>query len=716
MRWKEIWFPLKDIGGLVAASPHAALNVERSGGRLKVGLCPLLPIDDDLIITLAGERIFGRRLKLRPMETLIETIDGVGGEGEVVIALGREKLRWASGDRERNRLSRPMTAPEAFRWTSAEGLYVAGEELLKQRSYDDALAKLLACLEKEPGHVRAHTRAAEIYFRRAEYAKALDHARKALAVDAYDAGANFVYGTINRELGRYADAKDGFGWAARSLEFRSASYEQLAEVSFIEKKPERAAEYARRSLDYNAYNLNARWLQAILFRLGDDKAAAASALDGILTLDPLSHSARFERYLLEPDESSRRDFISLIRNELPHETYLELALSYYRLGLRREAVEVLNMAPFQPMVDLWLAYLDRETEAAKSREHLRAAAAASPYLVFSHRREDIPVLRWAEANGAGWKVTYYLALALWNAGQKEEARDLFKRLADTPDWGTFYLVRARWLENEEGPERALADIRKAIELDKDDWRAWRAETGFFSRLGKYEQALRSAQEIYRRRPDRPALAMDFAKALLRTGRYSECLKVLERTTILPYEGAGEGRELHRQAWLLSAALELRKSNSRAASVAAKKARLWPENLGAGMPFDVDERLEDFIQAAAAQKAGDREKAEALYAAVCAATGKFQSSWDSIKLLGALAFRRTGRKDAADRLMADWRSARGGEDPMFAWAMASYQGDEKRVAEVEAGLRAGAAGSSWDLGTGDRYLFLVREILAADSKK
>ncbi len=26
-RWKEIWFPVKDIGGLVAASPHGALNV-----------------------------------------------------------------------------------------------------------------------------------------------------------------------------------------------------------------------------------------------------------------------------------------------------------------------------------------------------------------------------------------------------------------------------------------------------------------------------------------------------------------------------------------------------------------------------------------------------------------------------------------------------------------------------------------------------------------
>jgi tetratricopeptide (TPR) repeat protein len=79
-----------------------------------------------------------------------------------------------------------------------------------------------------------------------------------------------------------ADAKDGFGWAARSLEFRSAAYEQLAEIYVVEKQLERAAEYARRSLDYNAYNLNARQLQAVLFRLGNDREAAVGALE-ILT-------------------------------------------------------------------------------------------------------------------------------------------------------------------------------------------------------------------------------------------------------------------------------------------------------------------------------------------------------------------------------------------------------------------------------------------------
>jgi len=712
MRWREIWFPLKDIGGLVAASPYAALNVERAEGRLKIGLCPLQSIDDELVVSLGGETIFNQRLMLKPMETFIRTIEAGGKNGEIAVSLGQEKLNWAGRDREMNRLSRPFVAPGDFNWSSAEGLYVAGEELAKERDYDGALKKYLASLEKEPGHVRALTRIAEVFFRRTEYLKALEYARKALAIDAYDAGANFIYGVINRETGRHADAKDGFGWAARSLEFRSAAYEQLAELSIIERRLERAAAYAGRSLDYNAYNMSARELQAILFRLGDERKAAAGALDEIFRIDPLSHFARFELSLLDETRAGREAFTSFIRSELPHETYLELAMLYFRLGLMDEAAKVLGLAPSHPVVDYWLAYLWREKDEAKSRQSLEKAEAASPRLVFPHRREDIPVLRWAAAKTAGWKTSYYLGLVLWNAGVIEEAKELFKGLADKPDWATFYLTRARLLESEGDRERDLADLQKAIRLDKEDWRAWRSQTGFFEKGGDYEHALQSAQAIYLKQPEKPALAMDYAKALLRAGKYADCLEVLGRTNILPYEGAWEGRDLYRQGHLLSAAIDIKNKRYKEAVDSAEKAKLWPDHLGVGKPFDVDERLENFILAAAFEKTGNREKAAALYASICGQTDEFRTSWDSAHLLGAIALKKSGKGDDADRLLADWRAARGEEDPVYVWASARYHGDEKGADGVLSKLRSRAQGAAWDLGSGDRNFPVVIEIVSA----
>ena len=716
MHWKEIWFPVKDIGGLVAASPYAALNVESAKGTLKVGLCPLRAIDDDLVITLDGELVFSRRLTLKPMETFSQAIETGVKTGEVRLTLGREKLRWTSRDKEANKLSRPVVSPKDFNWSSAEGLYVAGEELARQRSYEEALAKFRACLEKEPGHVRALTRMAEIRFRRTECKEALDCAKKALAIDAYDPGANFIYGVVNRSLGSYADAKDGFSWAARSLEFRSASYEQLAELNILEENRTRAAEYARRSLEYNAYNLNARGLQALLLRLDNDGKAATAALDEICRIDPLSHFSRFERYLLDPSPANREAFISLIRGELPHETYLELACFYFNLGLMEEAAKVLGLAPSHPLIHYWLAYLGRNKDEAESRRHIQEAEAASPQLVFPYRQEDIPVLRWAAEKTAGWKTSYYLGLALWNFGKIEETKELFRNLADIPDFAAFYLTRARLFENEGDRENTLADIQRSIRLDKEDWRAWRAQTGFYEKQGDNKRALQSARAIYEKRPEKPALAMDYAKSLLRTGQYAECIRVLERTAVLPYEGAWEGRDLYRQAHLLSAALSLKEKKYGAAAASVEKARLWPENLGVGKPFDVDERLENYILAAAAEKKGDRENAGKLYASVGADSDKFRSSWDSVHLLGAMALKKAGKADEAGRLFADWRGARGGEDPVFSWAIAKYNGDEPGAQSVLSKLKSTAGGAAWDLGTGDRSFSLIIEIIAAVSQK
>jgi tetratricopeptide (TPR) repeat protein len=709
MRWKEIWFPVKDIGGMVAASPYAALNVSRDKDKLRVGLCPLQSIDDDFLIRLAGEQIYAKHLNLKPLETFIQEVDPGGKEGEIAVSLGDEKLRWTSGNKERDRLSRPILAPKDFDWTSAEGLYVAGEESAKQRSCAEALAKFLSCLEKEPGHVRALTRVAELYFKRAEYEKAKKYALRALAVDAYDAGANFIYGVTSRELDCLADAKDGFGWAARSLEFRSAAYEQLAEISLLEKNLERAGDYAGRALDYNRYNLEARQVQAIIARLKNNKEAAFQALREILQIDPLNHFARVENYFLEPSVKSREAFTSLIRNELPHETYLELGLSYVRLGLESEASQVLEMSPPGPVIHYWLAYLFREKDSAKSGLYLKKASEESPQFVFPSRLETLPVLRWAAAKSNIWKTSYYLGLILWNLGRDEEAKRLLEGLADTPDWSPFYLARAKMFAAEKDRQKVLSDIQKAIELDKASWRAWRALTDFYDKNGKYPEALRSALTIYKKYPEKPALAMDYAKALLHNGKFGECLDVCNRTTVLPYEGAWEGRDLFRQANLYSAVRSLAKGNPHQAVAFAEKAKLWPEHLGVGKPFDVDERMENYLVATAYEKLGDRKKAETFYAAVCADTEKFRANWGAGHYVGALAWKKLGQEAEAKALLEEWKT-RQPESASARWAILKFSGDEVEADEILKKLAVETLGYPWNLASWDNQFPALLKIL------
>ena len=89
------------------------------------------------------------------------------------------------------------------------------EALERGRSYQAALEKYLAVLDKDPSNVRALTRIATLYTRRAEYETALEYAHKALDFVMYDPDANYIYGVIARRMGNLVDAKETLGWAAR---------------------------------------------------------------------------------------------------------------------------------------------------------------------------------------------------------------------------------------------------------------------------------------------------------------------------------------------------------------------------------------------------------------------------------------------------------------------------------------------------------------------
>ena len=725
-RWKEIWFPVKDIGGLVTASPHGALNVTRDGqGGLRIGLSPIRPIDDDLTIWSGGRKIFSKHLSLAPMESFIQAINSGDKAdddgGEITVDLGNGKLRWSSLDKERNKLDRPLASPPDYDWTSAEGLFQAGEELVRQREWERAMRKFEDCLAKEPHHLKALTRLSELHFRRAEYGKARECARTALAVHTYDPEANFIYGCVNRALGKRADAKDGFGWASRSMALRTASYTELAALACAEKDFERAADYARRSIDFNTLNVPGYEILAAAYRHLNNTDEAGKAAARLLEIDPLNHAARFERYLAEPTADSLKSFASMVRNELPHETYLEIAAFYAGLGLEDDARRVLEAMPPHPLGQFWLAHLLRDKAPAESRALADKAGGTTPAFVFPFRKEMIPVLEWAVSGSDSWKPKYYLALLFWNVGRGDEARALFERCGEAPDFAPFYLARAKFIETAaqfpegkkeaaEGPNaRILSDLKRAQGLDSGDWKIQQA---LFSRCvttGRFAEALEVARKASQKEGAYFILAMDYAKALLIGGKYESALEVLKSARILPYEGAWEGRDLHRQANLYLASREIAKKRYRQALRFVEAARAWPEHLGVGKPFDTDERLENYLAAVSHERAGDRRQAEKYYEAVVADSRKFGDSWDASRYISALAMTRRGMNGQAGEFILAWKK-KFPDCPAAAWASAKMSGDEKKAGEILAGLEASIPGYPWNLAAFDREFPVVLEIL------
>ncbi len=689
-RWKEIWYPIKEIGGLVDGSPYGSLNVQREGNNLLLGICALQELNENLVVTVGKNEVFSQRISLKPMEVYKESVFLPEIQGDVVVTVGEKKLFYSS-NKEANRLQRPLIMDKDFDWLSPEGLFIAGEEFARQREYSAAIVKFLDCIKKDPSHIRAMTRAAELYFRRSEYDLALTYASRVLAVDTYNPGGNFIYALVCSRLGKKVDAKEAFGWSARSMEYRSASYAQLAVLFLQENDLFRAEEYARRSLDYNAYNLTGYEILAVIFRLRGEIDKAESNLTRLLEIDPLCHMARFERHLLDRENNSLEYFNSLIRSEFPQETYLETALFYIQLGQDKEAVQILKMSPPTPVINTWLAWIYREKDPDQSRVYLENAVTASPYLIFPFRQESLPVFRWAASQRNSWKFRYYLGLILCHLERLKEAKKLFLDCGQEPDFAPFYLMRGRLLIGEIKSDSVLNDYKKAAVLEKKDWRAPHLMTDYLLSLERNEEALQISGEFYRQNPEHYVLAMDYARSLLKVDHFEDCLSVLKKATILPYEGAGEGHEVYRQANILLAAQNLASGEYGKAVVLAEGAKEWPENLGVGRPFERDERLENFVLALAFEKNGEKEKSRQSYQNIVDFTEKRKLSWDTNHIFGVMALKRLGKDQAAQSLLDSWKQARPAQNRAVMWtsALLAQNTQEMSVLKNESNIGGGA---------------------------
>ena len=145
----------------------------------------------------------------------------------------------------------------------------------------------------------------------------------------YDPAANYIYGVISRRLGRSTDAKETLR-LGRPLDRIPVGRLSSGwpRSPFWKRDFDRAEDYARghrfRRLQSSAYEV----LIAAL-RMQRKTAEAEAAIDRLLDFDPLDHQARFERYLLSGRSEDVKAFQSMIRNELPHETYLEVGPLLY---------------------------------------------------------------------------------------------------------------------------------------------------------------------------------------------------------------------------------------------------------------------------------------------------------------------------------------------------------------------------------------------------
>ncbi|MGC8642184.1 MAG: DUF5107 domain-containing protein, partial [Isosphaeraceae bacterium] len=655
--WTEYWLPVKGIKGFVSASPYGALNViGAKTDRLVIRVSPTRPLHDKLQV-LDGDRLLHeRQLDLRPMKEVEEVVKLAAVPRQLRVCIGGDKLEYVAGDSDV--LSRPREAPADFDWGSAQGLYFRGKEQMRQRAYKQAAEAFRACLKKDPNHVPALVDLASLANRRGDAAAARGFARKALSIDTYDPAANFQFGLASVALGHKADEEDAFSIAALSNGWRSAAHTALARLYLRQRRYDRALAFAESSMDNDRRNLDGLQLQAVIRRLKGDGGGADAVLKSLLALDPLNHFARFERYLL--GRASREDFTVLIRNELPHETYLELACWYHGVGLDEDAAKVLELAPPSAECLCWLAYLRKDARL------LARAEAARPAFVFPFRPESVPVFEWACKESKAWQPRYFLALIRWSQEDLPKARELLGSCGDEPNFGPFYAVRAQV-----DRQNAVRDLKRAMQRDPAQWRYGFMLATEQMRRGDLAAALATAAASARRFPECGNLALLHARVLVLTGRYGEAAEILSTREFLPAEGVTDARGLYHETHLMLAAERMKAHAFADALRQIELAREWPERLGSGKPYDVDERLEDWLvcKCHVALKAPDDAR-RALATILAYQPGERENGPG--RLLRALALKQTGRADEGRVLIQGWLKQQP-DDEMARWASGVFEG-------------------------------------------
>ena len=673
--WTEFWFPVKETKGLKSALPAGSVNLLQNGSTCNLLFCPNEKTNGYMEVRSGRNVIYNKEIHADPMQVMADSFKYSGSYKSLSVWLNNILL--FDADREKYQIKRPVETPVGFNWETAYGHYLKGKEQERQRLYVVAGEEYRKALDKEPYFIPALVGLAHIAYRQADFNESLKYSFRALSIDTYDPDANLLYGLSSLALGDTSSAIDGFSIASESVSCRTAAYNELASVFLEQGNYQKALDYANKSLIYNQLGTEAIQMKILCLRRLMMQEKAIVALNELEENDPLNHFIRFERFIYDPSDKNKTQIKVNITNDLPQETYLEYALWYYKNGQLSDALKILEIAPQDsPMVLLWEGYLNNLTGKEQLASiNVEKALRISPNLVFPFRTESMKPLEWAKTFSADWKLNYYEGLIYINTGAVKKGLSLWMACGNNPDFFPFYISRSKLVDTTSA--QAFTDMEKALTLAGDDWRAGLYASKFFMSQGNLNKAENLAADFYNKYPQNYYLALQLAKVLELNKDYSGCVKLLQKTQVLPNEGATEGRTIWRNA-NIGLALDLMGAHKyRKALENIEMAKQWPSNLGVGKPYSVDERLENFISLQCFKKLNDNLSVGKMQKSIIGEAEPQYLSSDINDFLTAWLLKESGKKSEGDEIMKGLVE-KNSSSKIIQWCNVIYSGDLARA--------------------------------------
>ena len=592
-QWTEVWFPVKEIGGIKEASPLGAMNVIETDNIVEVKINAFKAAESNITVE-SGEKIQNQKIKTTPNS--IHTVSFQKPAGSYSIDIPGLELHY---NNEPKLIKRSFDNPEVIAQNTLEKTFLKAKDAQRYRDYQLAETLLNEIIEEDPLHLEARKELSFLYYRNGDYDKALSIANIGLQIDAYHNGLNYTAGITYMAKKDWINAKEHLGWAARSVTYRSSANTLLAQIHIIEKNYSDAIHYNQIALKFNTDNINALSQKALLYRILGDKENALQTISEIEEIDPINHFAVYEKYLLS--ENDKKTVVDSHRSEFPYQTFLELALFYYNRNIVNEAINVLEIGPKHLLNSLWISYLNQ------NQMDLSLLDSESIAFVFPFRKESLNMLEWVVDRNPSWKAKYLMGLNLIGRSQIQKGIQIFKDLGQNPNNHLFNYTRGMLFKKHQisGYQK---DLEKAYKQSPKNWRYAFSLAEDHFKLGNFSASLKIIQKTFNQDKDNYFAGMLLAQNLNKLKKYDQAIKLLKDLKILPYEHATEGRKIYTDAYVGSALESIIKGDYAKARSRLNSALIWPEHLGVGKPFNPEERWERFLLAYIEYRNQQTEKA------------------------------------------------------------------------------------------------------------
>lgn len=511
-----------------------------------------------------------------------------------------------------------------------ELFYIGMRNLQFHQAHTDPMDYFNEVLRRDPGDVRTNTQVGIILRKAGDYVGAAEHLRKAIKRQSAnytrvsDGEAMYNLGLILKEQHKWEAATDTLYRAAWDYEYASASYYQLSQISATFGNYNQAFQEAEMAVNYNGMNIDAKNIKTTLLRKAGKTSEAIELAREVVKFDPLNYYATNELVLL--GEKPVSELGSLLRG-VP-ESYLELALYYWKNGFTKEMRDVLMASESvkeYPTVEYWLGYLD--DAAGKSElalEWFKKAESGDIDYVFPFRLETVQAMNKAlEYLPESFNTWYYLG-NIYYQKQPEIARECWEKATEANPNFAMALRNLGWywrFKNENKTkdakdyEKAILYYKQAIDADTDGNAIFLAECDEIMELvnapldERYD-LFNGKDALYEKRYDSETKAL---KQRILKGEYEDVLEKLLTRFYSRREHIEDLHDIYVDVCLLSGFKAWNNGNDEDALKFMLLANEYPENHGyAHLEYYARDAQVYYNIGLAYDKTGDSENARKYY--------------------------------------------------------------------------------------------------------